>query len=120
MSPRYEEKPTQPVPQLRQIVFSSRPIEVPGAVEVLTGDAAAHVRRLKARDGGGDLWLCGSAHLACQLVDEIDRFVLKVSPVVLGTGLPRFTGVRAEPRRFLPHVQVEYANDVRVVDYRRA
>jgi dihydrofolate reductase len=109
-----------PYPQLRQVVFSSRAPAVPGDVEVVDGDAVAYVRRLKADGDGGDLWLCGGAHLAGQLYDEIDRLVLKISPVVLGNGLPLFAGVNPRPRTFLPRRQVDYDNGVRVVTYEGA
>jgi dihydrofolate reductase len=36
--------------------------------------------------------LCGGARLAGALYDEIDELVLKVNPVVLGTGTPLFRG----------------------------
>jgi dihydrofolate reductase len=108
-----------PYPHLRQVVFSSRALDVPDEVEVVTGDAVAHVRRLVADGDGADLWLCGGAHLAGQLCDEIDRLVLKISPVVLGSGLPLFAGVDPRPRSFRPRGQVDYDSGVRVVTYDR-
>ncbi|WP_404956633.1 dihydrofolate reductase family protein [Streptomyces sp. 147326] len=56
-------------------------------VELISGDIAAEVRELKARDGL-DIWLCGGADLAAQLIDEIDEFVVKTYPIFLGTGMP--------------------------------
>ncbi|MFJ3725038.1 dihydrofolate reductase family protein [Streptomyces sp. NPDC090045] len=56
-------------------------------VELISGDVAAKVRELKARDGLG-IWLCGGADLAAQLIDEIDEFIVKTYPVFLGTGMP--------------------------------
>ncbi|MEU6297122.1 dihydrofolate reductase family protein [Streptomyces erythrochromogenes] len=56
-------------------------------VRLISGDVAARVRELKARDGLG-IWLCGGADLATQLIDEIDEFVVKTYPVLAGTGMP--------------------------------
>ena len=56
-------------------------------VRLISGDVVAAVRELKARDGL-DIWLCGGADLAGQLVDEIDEYIVKTYPVVVGTGMP--------------------------------
>ncbi|MFB7464449.1 dihydrofolate reductase family protein [Streptomyces sp. NPDC056224] len=56
-------------------------------VQLISGDVAARVRELKAREGLG-IWLCGGADLATQLIDEIDEFVVKTYPVFVGTGMP--------------------------------
>ncbi|MFE7095566.1 dihydrofolate reductase family protein [Streptomyces erythrochromogenes] len=56
-------------------------------VQLISGDVAARVRELKARDGLG-IWLCGGADLATRLIDEIDEFVVKTYPVLAGTGMP--------------------------------
>ncbi len=63
-------------------------------VTVVAGDAAEFVRELKQRDGG-DIWLCGGGVLAGALAEEVDRLVLKLNPVVLGDGLPLFSGAFA-------------------------
>ncbi|MDJ0379275.1 dihydrofolate reductase family protein [Streptomyces sp. G-G2] len=56
-------------------------------VRLLGGDLVAQVRELKSRDGM-DIRLCGGADLAGQLADEIDEYVVKTCPVVVGTGMP--------------------------------
>lgn len=56
-------------------------------VRLISGDVAARVRELKARDGL-DIWLCGGADLATQLIDEIDEFIVKTYPLIVGTGMP--------------------------------
>ncbi|MFD6878095.1 MULTISPECIES: dihydrofolate reductase family protein [unclassified Streptomyces] len=56
-------------------------------VTLIGGDVVEEVRELKARDGLG-IWLCGGADLAGQLADEIDEYVVKTYPVVVGTGMP--------------------------------
>jgi dihydrofolate reductase len=58
-------------------------------VTVISDDPIAAVRSLKRRDGR-NIWLCGGAKLAATLVDEIDELVLKINPVILGSGIPLF------------------------------
>jgi dihydrofolate reductase len=81
---------TSPYPHLRQVVVSSTMAESPDpAVELVREGVVERVRALKA-EPGADVWLCGGAVLAAALADEIDEVVLKVSPVVLGAGIPLF------------------------------
>ncbi|WP_406000844.1 dihydrofolate reductase family protein [Streptomyces sp. NBC_00829] len=83
---------TSPYAHLRQYVFSRSLTESPDpAVEIVSGDAVAKVRELKAEDGGLDIYLCGGADLAGQLRDEIDELLVKTYPVVLGEGIPMFS-----------------------------
>jgi dihydrofolate reductase len=83
---------TNPYPHLRQVVFSRTLSASPDAgVELAAGDPLAAVRALKREPGKG-IWLCGGADLAARLFPEIDELVLKVNPVVLGTGIPLFAG----------------------------
>lgn len=84
---------TNPYPQLRQYVVSSTMNESPdSAVQLVTHDPVALVRRLK-QEAGLDIWLCGGARLAGALYQEINEIILKVNPVVLGAGMPLFQGV---------------------------
>ena len=82
-----------PYPHLEQVVFSRShgQDEVADAIRVVADDPVAEVQRLRKEDGAG-IWLCGGGRLAATLADEIDRLVLKVSPVVLGAGVPLFDG----------------------------
>ncbi|MBT2448177.1 dihydrofolate reductase family protein [Streptomyces sp. ISL-43] len=80
---------TSPYGHLREQYVISRSLTTapdPG-VTLLSGDIAARVRELKAEDGL-DIWLCGGADLATQLIDEIDEYVVKTYPVFAGTGMP--------------------------------
>ncbi|MFD2763410.1 dihydrofolate reductase family protein [Micromonospora eburnea] len=95
-----------PYAHLRQYVFSrSLPPSDDPQVEIVNADPAAFVRELK-RQPGGDIWLCGGGQLAGQLLDEVDELVVKLNPVVVGSGIPladrgfaphRFTLVEARP-----------------------
>ncbi|MFI5832693.1 dihydrofolate reductase family protein [Micromonospora sp. NPDC051300] len=97
---------TSPYAHLKQYVFSRSlpPADHPD-VEVVTGDPAAFARELKTRPGA-DIWLCGGGQLAGQLLDEVDELVVKLNPVVVGSGIPlvergfspdRFTLTSARP-----------------------
>jgi len=85
-------------------------------VELVSADAVARVRELKARPGKG-IWLCGGGQLAAALFGEIDEMVLKVNPVLLGAGIPLFAGR-------VPQTAVElldgktYANGFQLLRYR--
>jgi dihydrofolate reductase len=83
---------TSPYAHLDQYVFSTTldPAEHPD-VQVVAGDPVDFVRSLK-RQPGKDIWLCGGAKLASTLADEIDRLVLKLSPVLLRAGIPLIDG----------------------------
>ncbi|MET9605607.1 dihydrofolate reductase family protein [Streptomyces sp. NPDC006512] len=71
-----------------QYVVSRSLAEAPDPqVRLISGDVVAKVREMKAQDGLG-IWLCGGADLAGQLADEIDEYIVKTYPVVVGTGMP--------------------------------
>ncbi|MEV7928935.1 MULTISPECIES: dihydrofolate reductase family protein [unclassified Kitasatospora] len=90
---------TSPYAHLRQIVVSRTLGAGPDpAVEVTAEDPVALVRRLKQQDGL-DIWLCGGADLAGQLLPEIDELIIKQYPVVAGSGIPLFRA-EFEPRAF--------------------
>jgi dihydrofolate reductase len=71
------------------VVSSSMPASPDSAVKVISQDPIEAVRALKRRDGL-DIWLCGGGRLAATLFDEIDELILKINPVVLGSGKPLF------------------------------
>lgn len=83
---------TSGYPHLEQHVFSTR-AEQPDdpTVHVHRTDPVSVMRQLRCRPGR-DIWLCGGGNLAGQLVGEIDEYLLKVNPVVLGAGIPLLGG----------------------------
>ena len=52
------------------------------------------ITRLKGRPGKG-IWLCGGANLASELFahDLVDQLLLKLNPLVIGSGIPLFSSV---------------------------
>ncbi|MFE9694673.1 dihydrofolate reductase family protein [Micromonospora sp. NPDC005806] len=90
---------TSPYAHLKQYVFArSLPPSDDPQVEIVDGDPVAFVRELKERPGG-DIWLCGGGHLAGQLLGEVDELVVKLNPVVVGSGVP-LADRGFEPHRF--------------------
>jgi dihydrofolate reductase len=88
---------TNPYPHLSQYLVSRTIQTSPDrAVQLVTQNPVELVRRLK-RENGLDIWLCGGASLAGALYGEIDELILKVNPVLIGSGKPLFqqaVGVR--------------------------
>lgn len=81
---------TSAYPHLDQHVFSRTLREAPDeTVTLVDEEPAEYVRRLKGLDGLG-IWLCGGGELAGALLPEIDQLILKVNPIVIGSGKPLF------------------------------
>jgi dihydrofolate reductase len=82
-------------------VFSRTLTKVKKGFELVTGDAATFVRRLKG-ESGKDICLWGGGDFARTLLDagEVDEIGLNVHPVLLGAGIPMFgrTGARVPLR----------------------
>jgi dihydrofolate reductase len=89
---------TSPFAHLRQYVVSATYESPDPAVEVISTDVVERIRKLKGEEGQ-DIYLMGGSRLAGSLLDEIDSLVLKVYPVVFGSGIPLFTA-GFSPTRF--------------------
>lgn len=86
---------TNAFPHLRHLVFSRSLTESPDpGVELVATDPVEKVRELK-REDGKDIWLCGGGELAGALRGEIDRLVVKLAPLTLGSGTPLFARTTA-------------------------
>ncbi|GAB2757502.1 dihydrofolate reductase family protein [Amycolatopsis magusensis] len=106
-----------PYSHLRQFVVSRSMTASPHEdVELISGDALARVRELKAEDGLG-IWLCGGGGLAEELLPEIDQIVVKIHPVIARAGVPLFTGEFAPARFHLADSRV-FGSGVALMTYR--
>jgi dihydrofolate reductase len=86
---------TDPYPWLEQYVVSRTMERSPDPnVELVSEDVIDFVRDLKEEPGKGS-YLCGGADLAATLLAEelIDEIILKVNPVLFGSGIPLFSAV---------------------------
>jgi len=110
---------TNPYPHLKQYVFSRTMKESPDEnVELVSENIVELVRELKNQTGK-DIYLCGGADLATMLFAEnlIDEIILKLSPVLLGSGIPLFKGVIKQTALELTDSKI-YKNGVLLLFYR--
>jgi dihydrofolate reductase len=110
---------TNPYPWLRQYVISQSMEKSPDAnVELVSVNVVDFVRELK-EEIGKDIYLCGGADLAARLLDEslIDEIIVKLNPVVFGTGIPLFSGTTKQKDLELYSSKV-YGNSVMLLNYR--
>jgi dihydrofolate reductase len=77
--------------KVRTIVFSRHApsADTPSGVEFVGGAIGPFVRRLR-EEPGKDIWLLGGGELIASFLDEdaIDEFVITVTPVFIGDGIP--------------------------------
>ncbi len=75
----------------RTIVFSRQtpPRDAPSGVEFVSGAIGPFVSRLREQPGK-NIWLMGGGDLIASFLDEcaIDEFVITVTPVFIGDGIP--------------------------------
>jgi dihydrofolate reductase len=111
-----------PYPHLRQFVLSRRhgADEVGPGIELTSRDPVDLVRELKRDGSERGIWLCGGGVLADAVRDEIDRLVLKINPIVLGTGRPLFAGETSDANRFDLESVRSFESGVMMAAYRRA
>jgi dihydrofolate reductase len=87
-------------------------------VRLVSGNAAEFVRGLKATPGG-PIWLCGAGELATTLFAEnlIDEVLLKLNPLLLGSGIPLLTSIGRHIELQLTENQI-FDNGVLLLRYR--
>jgi dihydrofolate reductase len=83
---------TSPYPTLQQYVFSHTLQASPDPQVTLVSDNAVEVVRALKQGSGKAIWLCGGAELATTLfaADLIDKLIVKLNPVLFGSGIPLF------------------------------
>ncbi|MGJ8534448.1 MAG: dihydrofolate reductase family protein [Alphaproteobacteria bacterium] len=105
-------------PHMRHCIFS-RTISFPGAsdVEVVRTDWLQTIDAMKS-EGGTDIYLCGGGRMAGYLLQHgrIDRLIVKLAPIILGSGVALFEGMTATTH--LTAVSVTpYKNGVTLMEY---
>lgn len=110
---------TSPYPWMKQYVLSRTMGRSPDPqVELISEDVIELVRGLK-EGAGKDIYLCGGAELAAALLAEglIDEVILKLNPVLFGSGIPLFS--RAGGQTALELIGSKtYGNGVVLLQYR--
>jgi dihydrofolate reductase len=89
---------TNPYATLKQYVFSRTMKRSPDARVVLVSEAATEFVSDLKKQPGQAIWLCGGSDLASTLFSAglIDRLIIKLNPVVFGSGIP-LLGAGIEP-----------------------
>lgn len=109
---------TDPYPWMKEYVVSHTMKSSPDAnVELVSDNIVGLVKELKEKEGKA-IYLCGGAKLAAELLDEelIDEIVLKLNPVIFGTGISLFSGVSKQTNLKLTDSKI-YDNSVILLNY---
>jgi dihydrofolate reductase len=96
---------TSPYPSLDQYVVSTSMRESPDpAVTLISAAVESRIGELRAQPGRA-IWLCGGGTLASTLLAAglLTGLIIKLNPVVLGTGIPLFSGALDPARLTLTH-----------------
>ena len=110
---------TNPYPWMKQYVFSRTMERSPDPnVELVSQELTGFVRELK-NETGKDIYLCGGAELAGRLFAEglVDEVILKLNPVLFGSGIPLFSSGVKQADLELAGSKV-YGNGVVLLNYR--
>ena len=84
---------TNPYTTLDQYVFSRSMETSPDPAVALVSDGAVDVVRALKEEDGRSIWICGGSELATDLFEAglVDEVVVKLNPIVFGTGIPLFS-----------------------------
>jgi dihydrofolate reductase len=109
---------TSPYPWMKQYVLSRTMDRSPDTnVELVSENIIEFVGELKSQVGK-DIYLCGGAALAATLFAEdlVDEIILKLNPVLFGSGIPLFSGAIKQSALELAESKV-YGNGVVLLHY---
>ncbi|GID91172.1 dihydrofolate reductase family protein [Amorphoplanes digitatis] len=106
---------TSPYAHLQQIVFSRSMTSPDPAVRVVADDPRTVVDKLK-QEPGMDIWLAGGGNLAGRLLPAVDELVIKLNPVVAGSGI-RLAETGFDPHQFALLETTQLTSGVMVLRY---
>ncbi|MFP2907860.1 dihydrofolate reductase family protein [Pyxidicoccus sp. 3LFB2] len=109
---------TDPYPMMETYVFSRSLKQSPNPrVTLVSEDAMGVIRRLKAQPGK-DLYLAGGADFASKVLEAglVDEVLIKLSPLLLGSGIPLVTRLKETQSLELLSTRV-YKNGVLLLRY---
>lgn len=110
---------TSPYAHLTQIVFSHSITTSPDpAVRIVSDDPIEFVGKIKQQPGK-DIWLAGGGNFAGQLLPAIDELVIKLNPVIAGSGI-QLAASGFDPHRFVLIDATPLRSGVVVLRYRAA
>lgn len=107
---------SNPYLQMKQYVVSQTLRDPDSEIELVSSDPVAFVRELKQQPGK-DIWLCGGSSLATVLFPEINEMILKVHPILLGSGIALFSGIVPQTSLELTDNKL-YSNGFMLLGYR--
>lgn len=109
---------SNPYPTMQTYVFSRTLSESPDAnVTLVSDNSVEFVRNLKNAEGG-TIWLAGAGSLATTFFEAglIDEVVIKLNPVLVGSGVPLLSSIgKALPLKLTS--SKEYGNGVLLLQY---
>lgn len=87
-------------------VLAHKKCSASGSIQFTGEDPASLLKTLKMKEGR-DIWICGGANLAQQLIsaDLIDKYYISVIPTLLGKGIRLFGSIEKELKLKLCSVQ---------------
>jgi dihydrofolate reductase len=110
-----------PYPGVKTYVLTRGELHAPEEynLEAYQGDVAALIERIQL-ETDQDIWLVGGAQANALFaeIDRIDEYIVSVMPVVLGKGIPLFTGFTGPHSLTLTDVQ-SFSNGVVQMRYLR-
>ena len=108
---------SKPFGKKKNYVFSNTLKKSSGQTEIVSGDIAQQVRKIKMMEGK-DIWLFGGASLTASLMNEglVDGLELAVHPILLGGGKPLFRGIKGTVKTKLIDVKT-YPSGLVMLNY---
>jgi len=99
-------------------VLTHRDLNDSAAIHFINGNPAQLLRRLRA-EAGKDIWICGGASLANQVLQEglIDEISISVIPCILGKGIRLFDTFESEQKLTL--ISTSHYNGIIDIVYRQ-